>query len=59
MAKGRENESMKILYVLFFIVGVCFCVVGIMGHATAWGASALSFFAATMVALKQKKNDKN
>lgn len=47
---------MKILYWVLFIAAVCFCVVGFMGHTTAWGASALSFFAATMIIVGQRKN---
>lgn len=48
--------GMKILYWVLFIAAVCFCVVGFMGHTTAWGASALSFFAATMIIVGQRKN---
>lgn len=47
---------MKILYWVLFIVAVCFCVVGFMGHTAAWGAAALSFFAATMIIVGQRKN---
>ena len=47
---------MRILYLVLLIVGVCFCVVGFMGHAAAWGASALSFFAAAMVKINDRKN---
>ncbi len=34
---------MKVLYWVLFIVAVCFCVVGFMGHTAAWGAATLSF----------------
>lgn len=47
---------MKILYWVSFIAAVCFCVVGFMGHTAAWGAVALSFFAATMIIVGQRKD---
>ena len=50
------EAGLKILYWVLFIVAVCFCVVGFMGHTAAWGAAALSFFAATMIIVGQRKN---
>ena len=47
---------MRIIYWVLLIVGVCFCVGGFMGHTAAWGGSALSFFAATMIKTNNRKN---
>lgn len=51
------KKIMKILYWVLFIAAVGFCVVGFMGHNTAWGAAALSFFGATMIIVGQRKNN--
>ena len=45
---------MKIICVALYIVALCACVAGFMGHSPAWVAAALSFFAATMVIIQQK-----
>ena len=50
---------MKILFCILFIAAVFFCVIGFMGHTTAWGAAALSFFGAAMIIVRQRKNNDN
>lgn len=50
----REVRKMKIIYWIFFILGICFCVVGASGHVAAWSAAALCFFAATMIVIRQR-----
>lgn len=47
---------MKILYLLLYVAGICFCIIGLVGHAAAWAVAALSFFSATMIIIGQRKN---
>ena len=62
MLKGKQSDFemevgiMKILYCVLFLAAVCFCIIGFMGHTAAWGAAALSFFAATMIVVGQRNN---
>lgn len=37
------------LYIILFIVAICFCFYGFLGHVAGWTVAALCFFAATMV----------
>lgn len=48
---------MKIVYLILFITAVIFCIIGFLGHISGFVASALCFFAATMVAVG-KRNKK-
>lgn len=47
---------MKTVGLLFYVIGICFCIAGFFGHSGAWVAAALSFFAATMMVVGQRKN---
>lgn len=47
---------MKIISLLLYIAAVGFAVLGLAGHSTAWAASALSFFAGTMVMIGRQRN---
>lgn len=44
---------MKLLYVVLYIVGVCFLLAGIMGHSAAWNDAVLCFCAATTLVVRQ------
>lgn len=46
---------MKIVSLLLVLVGIVFCIVALMGHAAAWAATALCFFAAAMVVVGKRK----
>lgn len=48
---------MKILSLTLYIVGICFCIAGITGHFPAFAGAALSFFAATMIIVRQAKSN--
>lgn len=49
---------MKIISGILYGIGIIFCVLGCLGHITAWAAAALLFFAATMILMNQKKEPK-
>ena len=51
-----SNKEMKVLYGIFFVLAIIFCIVGVMGHTMAWSAASLCFFAATMIIVNQRKN---
>ncbi len=49
---------MKIFSFLLFVVGICFCIAGFIGHYPAFAGATLSFFATTMIAVRQVKTKK-
>lgn len=49
---------MKILNWLLYIVGIGFCIAGVVGHLAAWGAAAMLFCAANVSRMSQKDRKK-
>ncbi|HBE9437531.1 Uncharacterised protein [Clostridioides difficile] len=49
---------MKIFSFMLYVVGICFCIAGFIGHYPAFAGATLSFFATTMIAISQGKTKK-
>ncbi|WP_043898654.1 hypothetical protein [Clostridioides difficile] len=49
---------MKIFSFLLFVVGICFCIAGFMGHSSVFVGTTLSFLAIAMIAVRQVKTKK-
>lgn len=55
--KIKGEKRVRMLSIILILVGVVFCIAALfMGHAAAWSAAALCFFAATMASLRIRKD---
>lgn len=56
---AEERFAMKLLSLLFYVMGIGFCIAGFFGHSQAYSDAALSFFAAIVLTVRQARKDKN
>ena len=49
---------MKIFSFLLFVIGICLCIAGFIGHYPVFVGTTLSFLAIAMIAVRQVKTKK-